>query len=125
MQIATPSLPAALALVQSGQLKALAVMSPKRLASLPNVPTVAEQGFPKATAVGWVGLHAPANTPANIRNSIEAAVNKALESPELRERLAAQGADITPESGIVYGKRVADEAVRWKDIVKAADIPPQ
>jgi tripartite-type tricarboxylate transporter receptor subunit TctC len=125
VQVATPSLPAALSLVQSGQLRALAAMSPKRLASLPNVPTVAEQGFPKATVVGWVGLHAPAGTPANVRSTIEAAVNTALQNPELRERLAAQGADITPEPGVVYGKRVADEAARWKEIVKAAGIPPQ
>jgi tripartite-type tricarboxylate transporter receptor subunit TctC len=125
VQVATPSLPAALSLVQSGQLRALAVMSPKRLASLPNVPTVAEQGFPKATVVGWVGLHAPAGTPANVRNTIEAAVNTALQNPELRERLAAQGADITPEPGVVYGNRVADEAARWKEIVKAAGITPQ
>lgn len=125
VQVATPSLPAALPLVQSGQLRALAVMSPKRLASLPNVPTVAELGYPKATVVGWVGLHAPAGTPQNVRRAIEAAVNKALQNPELRERLAAQGADITPEPGTVYGKRVADEAARWKEIVKAAEIPPQ
>jgi len=125
VQVATPSLPAALPLVQSGQLRALAVMSPKRLASLPNVPTVAELGYPKATVVGWVGLHAPAGTPQNVRSAIEAAVNKALQNPELRERLAAQGADITPEPGTVYGKRVADEAARWKEIVKAAEIPPQ
>jgi tripartite-type tricarboxylate transporter receptor subunit TctC len=125
VQVATPSLPAALPLVQGGQLRALAVMSPKRLASLPNVPTVAELGYPKATVVGWVGLHAPAGTPQNVRSAIEAAVNKALQNPELRERLAAQGADITPEPGTVYGKRVADEAARWKEIVKAAEIPPQ
>jgi tripartite-type tricarboxylate transporter receptor subunit TctC len=125
VQIATPSLPAALSLVQSGQLRALAVMSRKRLASLPNVPTVAEAGFPKATAIGWVGLHTPEGTPANVRNAIEAAVNTALQNPELRERLAAQGAEVTPEFGAVYGKRVADEATRWNEIVKAAGIPPQ
>jgi tripartite-type tricarboxylate transporter receptor subunit TctC len=125
VQIATPSLPAALSLVQNGQLRALAVMSPERLASLPNVPTVAEAGFPKATVVGWVGLHTPEGTPANVRSSIEAAVNAALQNPELRERLAAQGAEVTPEFGVVYGKRVAVEAARWNEIVKAAGIPQQ
>ncbi len=125
VQIATPSLPAALAFVQAGKLRALAVMSPKRLAVLPDVPTVAELGFPKATVLGWVGLHAPAGTPPAVLNALEAAVSKALQDPELREHLAAQGADVTPELGAVYGKRVADEAARWKQIVQAAGIQPQ
>jgi len=125
VQIATPSLPAALSLVQGGQLRALAVMSPTRLAALPSVPTVAELGYPKAVVVGWVGLHAPAGTPPSVVSVIEAAVKTALQGSELRERLAAQGADVTPEPGAVYGKRVAEEAVRWQQIVRAAGIPPQ
>ena len=84
-----------------------------------------ELGYPNATAVGWVGIHARAGTPAKVQSAIEAAVNKALQNPELRERLFAQGADVTPESGNVYGKRVAGEAARWMKIVKAAGIPPQ
>jgi tripartite-type tricarboxylate transporter receptor subunit TctC len=125
VQVATPSLPAALAQLQAGKLRALAVMSPKRLAMLPDVPTVAELGFPKATVQGWVGLHAPGGTPPAILSAIEAEVAKALQSPELRERLTAQGADVSPELGAAYGKFVADEAARWKRVVDAAGIPPQ
>jgi tripartite-type tricarboxylate transporter receptor subunit TctC len=125
VQIATPSLPAALSFVQAGTLRALAVMSPNRLAVLPDVPTVAELGFPKATVLGWVGLHAPAGTQPSILSKLEAAVRQALQDRALRERLAAQGADVTPESGAAYGKRVADETVRWKQIVQAAGVPPQ
>ena len=66
VRIATSSLPAALSQVQAGKIRALAVMSPKRLAALPDVPTVAELGFPKATVLGWVGLHAPTGTPQAI-----------------------------------------------------------
>jgi tripartite-type tricarboxylate transporter receptor subunit TctC len=125
VQVATPSLPAALSQVQAGKLRALAVMSPKRLSALPGVPTVAELGFPKATVQGWVGLHAPAGTPPAVLSAIEAAIAKALQNPELRERLAAQGADISTEMGAAYGKLVANEAARWKQVVEAAGIPPQ
>src|SRR5665213_216130 len=103
VQVATPSLPAALPQVQAGKLRALAVMSPKRLATLPDVPTTAELGFPKATVQGWVGLHAPAGTPTAILNAIEAELAKALENPELRAHLAVQGADVSPEIGAAYG----------------------
>ena len=125
VQIATPSLPAALSLVQAGKLRALAVMSPRRLAVLPEVPTVAELGYPKATVLGWVGLHAPVGTPPEVVGTLEAAVSKALQSPDLRERLATQGADVAALSGGAYGKLVMDEAARWKEIVQAVGIAPQ
>jgi tripartite-type tricarboxylate transporter receptor subunit TctC len=125
VQVATPSLPAALAQVQAGTLRALAVMSPTRLPTLPDVPTVAELGFPKATVQGWVGLHAPAGTPPEVMNALEKAVAKALQSPELSARLAQLGADVSAETGAAYGKLVAEETVRWKQVVEAAGIPPQ
>jgi len=125
VQIATPSLPAALSLVESGKLRALAVMSTTRLASLPNVPTVAQLGYPNATAVGWIGLHAQSGTPQTVLRMIEVVASKALRTPELRERLAAQGADVASSAGDAYAKLVADEAARWGKIVHAAGIEPQ
>jgi tripartite-type tricarboxylate transporter receptor subunit TctC len=111
--------------VQAGTLRALAVMSPGRLPKLPDVPTAAELGFPKATVQGWVGLHAPAGTPPAVLEAIETAVARALQTPELRARLAQQGADVSAETGAAYGKLVADETARWKQVVEAAGIPPQ
>jgi tripartite-type tricarboxylate transporter receptor subunit TctC len=125
VQIATPSLPAALSLVQAGKLRALAVMSPQRLASLPDVPTVTELGYPKATTLGWVGLHAPVGTPKEVVSTLEAAASKALQNPEVRDRLTGQGADAAALSADAYGKFVMDEAARWKGIVEAAGIPTQ
>jgi tripartite-type tricarboxylate transporter receptor subunit TctC len=125
VQIATPSLPAALSLVEAGKLRALAVMSPQRLAVLPDVPTIAELGFPKAAVSGWVGLHAPAGTPAEVLSMLEAAASKVLQSSELRERLRTQGADVAALSGSAYGKLVTDEAARWRGIVQAVGIAPQ
>jgi tripartite-type tricarboxylate transporter receptor subunit TctC len=125
VRIATPTLPAALSLVQAGKLRALAVMSPARLAVLPEVPTVAELGYPKATVLGWVGLHAPAATPPAILSLLETAVINALQDHDLRKRLVARGADVAPASSVTYGTLVADETVRWKQVVQAAGIPPQ
>jgi tripartite-type tricarboxylate transporter receptor subunit TctC len=125
VRIATPTLPAASSLVQAGKLRALAVMSPTRLAVLPEVPTVAELGHPKATVLGWVGLHAPAATLPAILSLLEAAVSNALQDPDLRERLMAQGADVASASSVTYAKLVSDETVRWKQVVQAAGIPPQ
>jgi tripartite-type tricarboxylate transporter receptor subunit TctC len=125
VQVATPSLPAALAFVQAGKLRALAVMSPERLAVLPDVPTVAELGYPKATVQGWVGLHAPAGTPPAVVSKLEAAVTKALQSPELRAHLAAQGADVAVQSSVAYAQFVADQVRRWKQVVQVAGIPQQ
>jgi tripartite-type tricarboxylate transporter receptor subunit TctC len=125
VQIATPSLPAALSLVQSGKLRALAVMSTTRLVSLPDVRTVAELGYPNATAVGWIGLHAQSATPQAVLRAIEIAAGSVLSAPELRERLAAQGADVAFAGAAAYAKRVADEAARWSKVVQAAGIEPQ
>ena len=124
-QVATPSLPAALPQVQGGKLVALAVSSAKRVASLPEVPSVAEAGYPKAAAFGWVGLHAPAGTPRAMLVKLEAAATQAMQSPDLRKRMQDQGADIGSQSGTAYGKLVSDEAARWKAVVQAAGIKPE
>jgi tripartite-type tricarboxylate transporter receptor subunit TctC len=125
VQVATPSLPAALSLVQSGKLRAVAAMGPERLSALPEVPTIAELGHPKATLLGWIGLHTPAGTPPGILGILETASSKAMQSPDLRERLATQGADIALLSGATYGKFVTDETARWSQVVQAAGIQPQ
>jgi tripartite-type tricarboxylate transporter receptor subunit TctC len=124
-QVATPSLPAALPQVQGGKLVALAVSSAKRVASLPDVPSVAEAGYPKAAVFGWVGLHAPANTPKAVMERLEATTTQAMKGADLRKRMQDQGADIVAQSGAAYGKLVSDEAARWKAVVQAAGIKPE
>ncbi|OZI34279.1 hypothetical protein CAL29_12110 [Bordetella genomosp. 10] len=124
-QVATPSLPAALPQVQAGKLRALAVTSPRRIALLPDVPTAAELGYPKATVFGWVGLHAPAGTPAPVIQALNAAAAKALKDPGLMERLKSQGAENAYSDSAGYGKLVAEEAARWKRVVQEAGIKPE
>jgi tripartite-type tricarboxylate transporter receptor subunit TctC len=121
-QVATPSLPAAVPQVQAGKLRALAVTSPKRVAVLPDTPTMAELGYPKATVFGWVGLHAPVGTPPDVLRALQQAAATALKDPDLIKRLQDQGADVQAEDSAHYGKLVADEAARWKSVVQAAGI---
>jgi tripartite-type tricarboxylate transporter receptor subunit TctC len=92
---------------------------------LPNVPTVAEAGFPKLQNTFWLGVVAPAGTPAAIINKRNAAFRDALAQPEARTRLANLGAQITVGTPAEFGKFLADELALWTGVVKAANIKVQ
>jgi tripartite-type tricarboxylate transporter receptor subunit TctC len=105
--------------------KALAVSTPKRIAALPDVPTIAEAGFPNAESNFWVAMLAPAKTPRDIVAKLNAEVNRALQSPEVKERLAKLGTEpmaMTPEQ---FDKFVADEYRELGDIMIKAGLTPQ
>ncbi len=110
-----------LALVQSGKLKLLAVASSSRLASLPNVPTIAET-LPGFEAVAWYGIVAPPNAPKSIVDKINADVNEALRQPEVRERLKSLSAEIFGGSVEKTSKYMRAEIDRWGNVIKAAHI---
>jgi len=110
-----------LPLVEAGKLKLLAVASAKRLPSLPNVPTIAET-LPGFEAVAWYAIVAPPKTPGDIVNKINADVNEALRQPELQERLRKLSAEIfggSPERAL---KHMQEEAERWGNVIRAADV---
>ncbi|MEI7569382.1 MAG: tripartite tricarboxylate transporter substrate binding protein [Alcaligenaceae bacterium] len=122
-QIVTPSLPSVMGHIQSGKLKALAVTSSVRLGSLPNIPSVAELGYPGAAAMGWIGLHAPTGLPVEILQRTQGAAKLALSDSVLTKRLQEQGSDLAVDaSASAYALFVANEAKRWEQIVKAAGI---
>jgi tripartite-type tricarboxylate transporter receptor subunit TctC len=117
--------PALLPHIKAGKLRALAVSSPKRLAVLPDVPTVAESGVPGTKgfeADQWYGLVAPAGTPPAVVALLNQHVNKALASEEVRLRLAAEGAEATPTTPQAFGQLIAVEIPRWEKVIKRAQI---
>jgi tripartite-type tricarboxylate transporter receptor subunit TctC len=114
----------ALPLINQGKVTALAVSTPKRAPALPDVPTIVEVGYPEATYLFWGGLSAPAKTPRPIIDKLNAAVNKALEVPALREKLAHLGVQPMPTSPEQYAKFFADDMAAMVKLGKAANITP-
>jgi tripartite-type tricarboxylate transporter receptor subunit TctC len=117
-------LAAAASALQSGKLTVLAVSSPKRAALLPNVPSIAEAGYPDAEFSFWVGLSAPAKTPRDIVDKLHDATEKALLDPDTAAKLARLG--IEPEQMGVdqFGKFVKDDIAATVQLAKAANIQP-
>ncbi len=112
--------------IKSGKLKALAVFSPQRLAQLPEVPTVAEAGFPEAGLVPWYGIYVPKATPKEIVAQINAEINKSLSSPEVQARIEKLGSLPGPtKSPEEIQAMMKSDSERWSKVVKAAGIKPQ
>jgi tripartite-type tricarboxylate transporter receptor subunit TctC len=108
---------AVMPLIIGGQLRPVAVSSPRRLAALPAVPTVAEQGFPGFDAVNWSGLVAPAHTPDAVIARLNAAAAAALQRPEMLERLALDGSEPFPGSPADFAAFMRGETAKWSAIV--------
>ncbi len=108
--------------VTAGKVRALAVASPQRLAAVPDVPTVAEAGFPELEGGPWFGLLAPAGTPRSIVDWLNDETRKAFAAPDVRERFLSQGMTLelgTPED---YSAFMAAESQRWGDIIRKTGI---
>lgn len=108
--------------LKSGNPKPLAIASAKRLPQLPDVPTVAESGYPGFEAESWNGLFAPAKTPPDIVARLNAEVNKALQAPDVRDTLISQGAVIVGGSSDDFRKYVDQEVSRWGTLLKTLKI---
>ena len=112
--------------IKSGKLKALAVFSPQRLKQLPEVPTVAEAGYPEAGLVPWYGIYVPKNTPKDIVAKINAEINKALAAPDVQERIEKLGSLPGPQkSPDEIQAMMQSDFERWSKVVRAAGIKPQ
>lgn len=111
--------------VAAGRLKALAVTSGKRAATLPDLPTAAESGLPGYEALGWFGLLAPAGTPAAIVDKASADANAVLRLPEVREKLLALGAEPTGNRPEEFGAFIREDQAKWAKLMQSLGIKPE
>ena len=111
--------------VASGDLRILAVATPKRWPSLPDVPTIAESGIPGFDVLGWYGLVYPAGVPAPIVEKTSKALNQMLSSDHVKKQLENIGALAVQSSPQEFGKMIAEEVARWREVAKTAGIEPQ
>jgi len=108
--------------VKSGKLRVIAVGTPKRLASLPDVLTVAEQGYPGFETSQWYGLNAPAKTPPPIIKRLADEAAKAAKTPALLQRFAAEDAEAVGSTPHEYAEFIAKEQARWKEVIERAHV---
>ena len=111
--------------VQAGQLKILAVSTPKRWPAIPDVPTVAESGVPGYDVSGWYGWVYPAGTPQPIIDKTNAALRTVLARPEVQESLAKVGAFVHVSTPAEFTKLLADEVAKWRSVRDKASIEQQ
>ena len=110
--------------VKSGRAKALAIGSSRRFDGLPDVPTIAESGVPGFEGGGFLGLVAPAGTPAEAINALNGAALKTLAQPDIRDRLNALASIPVGESPEYFGKHLRAEVDKWARVIKAGNVKP-
>ena len=111
--------------LRGGKLRAIAATGARRLAALPELPTVAESGVPGYEVASWYGLLAPAQTPRAIVDRLNREVVAILRQPEVRDRLAADGAEAVGNSPEEFAAHIRRELARWAAVIKAAGIRPE
>jgi tripartite-type tricarboxylate transporter receptor subunit TctC len=124
VQLLWVSIPSVLPHVKSGRLRALAVSTAKRSASAPDIPTVAESGYPGFEYSNWNALFAPAKTPSAIVTKVNGAIVKVLGEAEIAQKLSSQGADPAPGSPEDLARYMRTDFERWKKVIRNAGIKP-
>jgi tripartite-type tricarboxylate transporter receptor subunit TctC len=125
VQIMFDNLPSALPQIQSGKLRALAVTTAERSSLLPDVPTIAEMGYPGFDAPAWFAVLTAKSVPANVRAELEKAIIESLKSPDVRDKLKAAGVEVAADGADDLEKRITAETEMWRDVVKKAGIAVQ
>jgi tripartite-type tricarboxylate transporter receptor subunit TctC len=118
--IGSTSMPPAVPLIKGNRIRGLAVTSAKRSPALPEIPTVAEQGFPGFADYTWFAFFAPAGTPMPIVNKLNAEIQRALQAPDVKERLAGLSFDVSPNTAAEFAKTLNAEVAQYAKVVKAS-----
>lgn len=111
--------------IEKGQARALGMFGPRRSTVLPDVPTIAEQGFPDFSVLTWIGLWAPKGTTAPIVQRLEQAMARVMAMPETQQELARAGLDATSMSSAEFTEAIRKELQLWKTVAARAGIEPQ
>jgi len=122
IQFMTDTVNSVMGFVRDKRMTMLAVTTAKRMSLFPDVPTLAESGMPGFEVGAWQGVMVPAGTPAAVVERLNAEIVKALKSPDVRDRLAAQGAEPLGSTPQEYGAYVKQELARWAGVVKATGV---
>ena len=120
IQVISTTLTTAATQIRAGRVRGLAVSAPARLPDFPDLPTYAEMGYPDLVATVWFSLSGPAKMPGDVVGLLNAEVNRALELPEVRERLKLEGIEPSPLGAREFNAFVAEELKRWAPVVKAS-----
>ena len=123
-QLMFPSLFSGQPFVKSGKLKALAIAGPRRVSSLPDVPTLKEAGVDGVDVTQWYGVFAPAKTPRPVIDKLNAALNQVLSDKDTIKRLEDHGADVETSTPDAFGLMVKTELAKWRRVVQMARITP-
>jgi tripartite-type tricarboxylate transporter receptor subunit TctC len=122
IDLSVSTIPPTLQYIREGRLRALAVMSEKRNAMLPDLPTVAEAGVPGCEAALWTALVAPAGVPAPVIKRLNDVLIEVVNSPEVRQSLILEGVDSEPGSPTAVAAAIAADIVKWRGVVATAHI---
>jgi tripartite-type tricarboxylate transporter receptor subunit TctC len=117
MVVATP-------LMNAGRLRGVAVLNPKRVASFPNLPTVAESGLKGTESNSWYGMLVPAGTPRPVVDRLHGAMVKALAAPDIKQKFAEQSVEISGSTPEEFDKYIRAEIAKWSKVVKASGAKP-
>jgi tripartite-type tricarboxylate transporter receptor subunit TctC len=125
VQMAFFDLPVLLPQVKAGKLRAIAIGSPERAPSAPDVPTTAEQGMPALLAENWYGMIAPAKTPPDVVAKLNAAAVQAMKDSQVTAKLSSQGASLVGDTPQEFAAFIKDETAKWAAVIKDAHIEVQ
>jgi tripartite-type tricarboxylate transporter receptor subunit TctC len=122
VQVRFGNVPATLPHIQAGTLRALAIVGKQRLTQLPDVPSIAEVGYPDIDVPNWTAFVAPAGTPKAVVEYLEGAIGEAMKQPAVRDRMTRFATVIDVQGPDALGKLISNDVTRWAEVIRSANI---